>query len=233
MSEFKKAFPNARFILYMWDSFKNKQALDLIDEFENIYSFDPNDCKTYNVIFRPLFFLDIYSATTSKNNAYDLLFIGTAHTDRYKFVKKTVSRLSKKLDIKLFFYLSSKRLYLIKKIFEKDFRVVRYKDISFNSLTLKDNAQLLKQAKLVLDINHPQQIGLTMRSIETLGAQKKLITTNKDILNYDFYNENNVLVIDRVNPIIPESFVQSPFLATEKEILYKYSLNGWIDEIFN
>lgn len=232
LKKLKKNFSSSKFILYMWDSFKNKQALDLLNEFNTVFSFDPNDCEKYHVKFRPLFFLDLYKSTPNLSLSYDLLFIGTAHSDRYNFVKKIVNNLDTKLVLKLFFYLNSHPLFVLKKIFDRDFRKVKYKDISFNSLTLKENAALLKNSKIVLDINHPKQIGLTMRTIETLGAQKKLITTNKDIINYDFYTDNNILIIDRENPVIPEQFINSFFRASNEDILNKYSLRGWINEIF-
>jgi DNA-binding NtrC family response regulator len=37
--------------------------------------------------------------------------------------------------------------------------------------------------------------------LESLGLEKKLITTNAEIIHYDFYNPNNILVIDDENSI--------------------------------
>ncbi len=233
LKDLKTTFNSSRFILYMWDSFKNKQALDLLSEFHAIFSFDPNDCKKYKIKFRPLFFLDIYATNHGLKSIYDLLFVGTAHSDRYLFVKKIIKQLDSKLIIKLFFYLNGKPLFLLKKIFDQNFRNVKYTDISFKSLSLQENCDLVKSSNIILDINHPKQIGLTMRTIETLGAQKKLITTNKDIRNYDFYNENNILIIDRENPVIPLQFIKSVYKVNTDFIINKYSLSGWMYEIFD
>ena len=71
-----------------------------------------------------------------------------------------------------------------------------------------------------------------MRTIETLGAHKKLITTNIDIMNYDLYNPNNIAVIDRVKPVIKDSFLSTPFERIEQDILNNYSLIGWIKTLF-
>jgi hypothetical protein len=232
LEHFKSAFGSSKFILYMWDSFKNKQALDLLNLFDSVLSFDPTDCEKYKVKFRPLFYLDEYSVNGTEENHYDFLFIGTAHSDRYNFVKNLVKNFDDKARLKLFFYLSSKKLFLLKKLFDKDFRNVLYKDISFNSLTLKQNAELLKSSKIILDVNHPKQVGLTMRTIETLGAQKKLITTNSDIVNYDFYNQNSILVIDREKAVIPNGFLKLNVITVPPTLLHKYSIEGWIEEIF-
>jgi hypothetical protein len=229
----KKTFSKGRLILYMWDSFRNrKKNIELLPFFNSKFTFDPKDVEDYGLEFRPLFFIDKYMAVEKKAK-YDLLFIGTAHSDRYQFVKRILSDLNYKLIAKTYFFLSSKLLFLVKKLTDKDFRAVKYKDVSFKSLSHVDNADLMSQSMSILDVNHPQQIGLTMRTFETLGAQRKLITTNQDIKNYDFYNENNILVVDRKKPVIGEEFFLKPFEPYSSEMLFKYSIHGWISSLFN
>ena len=64
-----------------------------------------------------------------------------------------------------------------------------------------------QKSKVILDINHPYQRGLTLRTFEALGA-KKIITTNQEIKKFPFYNENNVFVIDRTNIRLNKSFLK-------------------------
>ena len=232
LSKFKKAFPEAKCILYMWDSFKNrKQNLELLPLFNSKFSFDPQDSVAYGLKMRPLFYINTYTHKEANKIEYDFLFVGTAHSDRYIFVKKLSESTSIK-QVKLYFYLSSKLLFVYKKMFEQAFRRVKYKEVSFNSLGHHDIAELMRSSKVVLDINHPKQIGLTMRTLETLGVQRKLITTNKDILNYDLYNKANILVIDRENPVLDPSFFDTPFEPSAPDLLFKYSIEGWISDIF-
>ena len=89
----------------------------------------------------------------------------------------------------------------------------------------------MNQSKAVLDIQFSSQIGLTMRSIECIGMGVKLITTNTSIRKYDFYNENNILIIDRENPIIDWDFLDKQYEEIEEKIYEKYSLKNWIDVI--
>ena len=81
-----------------------------------------------------------------------------------------------------------------------------------------------------MDVNHPLQYGLTSRSIEALGANRKLITTNSNVKAYDFFNENNILIIDRKNPIIKEEFFYKNYIKPNKETYEKYSLAASIDK---
>ena len=72
-----------------------------------------------------------------------------------------------------------------------------------------------------------------MRTIETLGAGKKIITTNNEIKHYDIFNEYNICVIDRENPDIPDVFLSSDYKAMDENILKKYSLEGWLISMFD
>ncbi|MCO5947246.1 hypothetical protein [Mucilaginibacter flavidus] len=233
LRQLKIGLPGAKFILYMWDSFKNrKTTAELMPFFDNKFTFDPRDAQNFGLKLRPLFYIDLYSAKGNGKLKYDLLFIGTAHTDRYKLLDKIRNQFSDKFIIKEYFFLGSKMLFWAKKIIEKDFRNVSYGNISFSPLTHKNNSELVQQSKAVLDINHPGQLGLTMRTFEVLGSGRKLITTNADVVNYDFYNKNNILIIDRLNPVIDKQFLLAPFMPVSDNILKKYHLRGWIAELF-
>lgn len=234
IKKIKRQYSQAEFILYMWDSLKNRRKThELLPFFDKKFTFDAQDVKPYSMILRPLFFIDTYKSEII-SPVYDLLFIGTAHTDRYKFVKKIIAATnSAKLVVYPYFFMSSKILFIAKKIVDSDFRQVVYKDILFKSLKHCDVSNLIAHSSAVLDINHPKQSGLTMRTFETMGSQRKLITTNSDVKNYDFYQESNILVIDRKNPVIDMEFFKKPFVPYSESVLNKYSIEGWLRTIFN
>lgn len=231
LNRFRSNFKEAKFIIYMWDSLANKEALELLPLADKVLTFDANDAIKYNLIFRPLFYTDSYKFSNRKY-LYDLLFIGTAHSDRYDLVKRLLLQLPSDFGVKTYFFLSSRTLYWTKKIFDPDFRRIKYSDVSFTALSHSENSNLMHGAKIILDINHPKQSGLTMRTLETLGAQKKLITTNLNIVDYDFYDPNNIFVLDRKEPFIPIEFLINEFNPSSPFILSKYSINGWIEELF-
>ena len=51
-------------------------------------------------------------------------------------------------------------------------------------------------------------------------------------MKYDFYNENNILVVDIKKPIIPRAFIDSPFVDIDAQVLHKYSVEGLVDDLF-
>lgn len=235
--QLKKSQKQAKLILYMYDSIKNKKnALEILDEFDDCFTFDKGDSKEYsNFKFLSLFYLDEYknSSQKKKNIKYDLSFIGTIHTDRYRIIKKIGQLLiEKKLVLKTYMYFPSKLMYLFMKIFNKDYRYSKFKEFSFSSISKEEILEILLSSRIILDIQHPNQIGLTMRTIEMIGLKKKIITTNGNIKEYDFYNPNNILIIDRENVEIDYSFFQKEYIELDEKIYEKYSLENWLNTIF-
>jgi hypothetical protein len=75
------------------------------------------------------------------------------------------------------------------------------------------------------------QSGFTMRTIETLGAGKKLLTTNSEVADADFFKRGNISIIDRHRPIVTSTFLESAYEPPGAGILRRYSLSGWLDEV--
>jgi hypothetical protein len=225
---------NAKMILYLWDSIVNtKNALNNYSYFNKVLSFDKNDVKHYGFIFQPLFYTDAYKEiATCKNFAYDALFVGTMHSDRYYYVKNIELQLMR-MDKKIvsYFFFRSSILFYIKKLFDKTYKYTRKNEFQFKPLSKKELIAFVAQSKCLVDTQHPKQTGLTMRTIEALGSSRKLITTNENIKEYDFYNPNNVLVVDRHAPLVRSDFFDTEYEKVDKAIYDAYSLESWIKKL--
>ena len=234
----RELFENTKFIYYSYDSvLNNANAINNLSYFDTKISFDLEDSSIFSLQFRPLFFLDDYALLKSKEADIDLLFIGTAHTDRYLIVKKLLnsvkSKTSKKISHFFFFYLQGHLLYHFKKLTDKSFSAVDIEDVSFKPLGKDEVLNLVDRSNCIIDIQHPNQTGLTIRTIECLGARKKLISTNKSIINYDFYNDNNICIVDRDSPEIPLSFLMGKYENIDSNIYNYYSIDSWVKYVFN
>ena len=233
----KQLHPQAIFMIYHWDSIANNHnAQRLLPCFDRIFSFDKVDCKNLKLRFLPLFYIPDYGDIPKSKSEikYDVLFVGTTHSDRYQFVKKVEKQVAE-LGGKCFtwFYFPSKILYYKMKLQNKYLRNIPACKFHFKSMDKTVLLELCAQSKIIIDIQHPKQTGLTMRCIETLGAKRKLITTNQAILEYDFYDENNILIVNREAPEIPIEFFSKPYQEISSEIYEKYSLDNWIYTIFS
>ena len=218
-------------ITYMWDSFKNKPfSKRYIDVSDVFYSFDPIDVKENNLKFLPLFYTNDYENIKSSDIKYDFSFVGTAHSERFKSVLNISKGDYKRL---LFFYCPSKLVFAYKKYLKNELAGLELKDVSFSPMSRQKVINLIEDSRVIIDISHPSQVGLTMRTIEMLGAQKKLITTNEQVLNYDFYHANNILVVDeKISQEIIRSFVETPYTPVNLRTRDQYSINSWIEKLF-
>lgn len=237
IQKLKNTFPNAYFVLYFPDSVRNNpSARQIIPLFDDCYTFDKDDTEEFGIQFLPLFFSDNMRAVANANvkKEYDLFFVGTVHSDRYNFIKKIVGQFEAK-GKKAFtwFYFPSRVLYYKMMLENKEVRKAPKKEFEFKIIPAPELAQLLASANVVLDIQHPKQTGLTMRTIETLGAKKKLITTNNQIKEYDFYNPSNILVVDRKNPVITDAFMNTPYVEIPQDIYEKYYIDKWCESLLS
>lgn len=218
---------NAIFIMYQWDSINRvSNALDMIPYFNKVYSFDRIDCEKYrNLQFRPLFFRESLEKERL-DYKYDLVFVGWLHADRMELIRK-IENICKTKKFKAFIYLYTGIKTYISFLLKKSSQNLYIKPLDYSKVN-----ECHTNTKVILDLPHPLQNGLTMRTIEAVGANKKLITTNEDIKNYDFYDEDNICILDKENIDIEDDFFEKPYKQISKEIKNKYSLDSWIKDVF-
>lgn len=238
MVELRQTQSQAVFILYMWDSFKNKNTGYAITKyFDRIFTFDENDAeKNKAFVFLPLYYLPIYngSADQKEKRKYDYFLACTMHSDRYSVIKKLKAQVAEKgFSLYSFLFFHSKALFWGRKVLNPNFLFAKKSEYAFAPISQKDITALIAQSKVIIDIQHPEQSGLTNRTFEALGAHKKLITTNQNIKHYDFYNPQNIYIIDRKNPILDEAFLNGAYQKPSDRIYQKYTLANWLRVIFN
>ncbi len=237
LKKLKRLHGKAKFILYMWDALSytpNSKRIKSL--FDHVFTFDIHDAQVYkDMKFRPLFYIDDYKrvAGTTEEGDIEALFVGTVHTDRFSILKKLEARLSS-ISVSHYFYMfyPSKILFYVKKYFNRDLWKYGEKELKFKALSKKEVLTLFSRARVIVDIERPRQNGLTIRTIEVFGAKKKLITTNQAIKDYDFYHPNNILIIDRENPVIHPEFFKKEYKEAPISVYEKYSIDHWLFELF-
>jgi hypothetical protein len=232
----KQTYPNVKLILYIWDSINNNRR-NLVSRFhfyDNIFCFQKEDAIKYNINFLPLFYIDSYKKINHSliDAKIDLCFVGTAHADRPKIIQELVKRFGSERKIFTFLYLQAKWLYWIYKFIYPPYRNIKMEILNFDKLRKEDIIEVYNNSKIIIDIQHPKQTGLTIRTFEVLASGSKLVTTNADIKNYDFYNKNQICIIDRNKPDIPYDFFENNDNFSNEYFLNNYSLNNWLNKIF-
>lgn len=104
--------------------------------------------------------------------------------------------------------------------------------VSHTKLPIPEVIKLIKDSYCILDTDRESQTGTTPRLIWALAMNKKVITTNKNIVNFWFYNPEQILVIDRNNPIIPDDFIFSS-LTNDFAVnnISRLRIDNWIKKL--
>jgi hypothetical protein len=229
----RTSYPAARFILYMWDSVANRKHVQRnFCLFDRVLSFDPRDVAAFGLQLRPLFFGSGFTAPLiAEPSLYHISFIGTVHSDRFNVVDCLRSRLSDGIHAYWYLYLQAPWVLSVYRCLKPQMRSAKASDFKFVPLDKATVHYVFSRSRVILDIAHPRQAGLTMRTFETLGSNKKLVTTNAAVRDYDFYQEANVCVVDRSAPIVSTDFLEAPFELLSPAVSHRYSISGWLDEV--
>jgi hypothetical protein len=231
----RKKNSSAIFVLYMWDSIENRSSIvPNLGLYDKKYSFDRDSAQRYNFHFRPLFYDKIETEGTLNEHGETFLmsFIGTAHSDRYSVISVLADTFS---DSHCFWYmyLQAPWVFWWYKLSSFTFRKARESEFEFVPLSIEKMKDVFRRSEIIIDIEHPSQTGLTIRTFDIMRSAKKMVTTNKDIVNYDFFGYGNVFLIDRTNPQIPASFIERKFKPYSDEILDFYSVDGWLRDVLS
>ncbi len=219
-----------RMITYLYDNLERFPVEDKLHLFDKIFSFDDKDIKKHG--FEPLTnynYLD-YIPQENQNPKLDLYYITSFDKGRNKILLP-LAKILKRKGILYHFVVVGKKVWKeqIKsgKDNLKNFIILRNKPIPAAKIT-----DIYKNTRVLLDLMRAGQTGLSFRVFEAMAMEKKIVTDNPEIKNYDFYNPKNILVLDKSLSNINTEFFRQPYEKLPEEIYNKYTLDSWTDRVF-
>ena len=191
--------------------------------FDEIYSFDPDDISKYG--FKPITnYIYFDYKNVSKTKPLFEVFNISSLDKREETMPRFANYFKKhQINYNLIAYDKNKNKELEKLGIE----------LTSKTYSLEDVFELVKQSKILLDLQRPKQKGLSFRIMEAIALEKKIISTNKDLINYDFYNPNNITIVDSNDIKIDSLFFKTPYESISPEIVHKYHISSWVNQIFN
>lgn len=74
------------------------------------------------------------------------------------------------------------------------------------------------------------QSGLTRRPLEALFYNKKLLTNNPWIVEFDFYQKSNIFLLQELNIAEIQKFMQQPSTLIPDMVKMKYDIHSWLEK---
>ncbi|WP_336092796.1 hypothetical protein [Leeuwenhoekiella sp. CH_XMU1409-2] len=210
----------SRYITFLFDSLaKMPRQKPVLKYFDEVFSYEKEDCIEQGFTFLTNFIpccVEIRKEYVKDTEVFNI----SSLDNRFSDIKKIAENLLQN-NIDYEFLIFSKK--------EKESSFVTFIN---QKLSISEVHKMFLKSKVLLDIQRSDQRGLSFRVMESLGYNKKLITTNPDIVTYDFYNPSNILVVDPENPVVSKEFINSSYEPVPEKIIRKYEINAWIKEIF-
>lgn len=216
---------DVRLILYLLNPAFFSEDYKKISTRWEIWSFMKEDALKYNFKYGATFYNPQLLAQNSiekdsqTSTDCDLLFVGT-DKGRKDFLLNLKSQLEQNkvaCDFKI--------VDNFRSLFSKKYsREVSYKNL----------CRLNKRTSAILDVVQDGQTGLTLRIMEGLLFDKKIVTTNAAIrMDKDFKDNPNIYVITKDNIKELYTFLKKPMVEYPNNLKAKYSFTNWLKRIDN
>lgn len=210
-----KKKPDCRIIFWYWNSLVSQKVLD--DKYRSYcecWSFDKEDVRKYKMQYNHMFYFP--QEKTEYSCCLDAFFVGAD--------KGRVTALMEIAEVFKQYKLKS-NLIIIGALQKELTDIITFRKKNLGYL---EYLELLKNCKCIIDIVQEGQEGVTIRVIEALMYEKKLITTNKNIYEYEFYCKDNIFVWGDRPSCELKDFIITPYKKIEGRIKEKYSFENWL-----
>ena len=235
LSALRRKLPHAQMTLYLWDGLDNARGSGAIAPFfDKVLTFDPTDAERHGWTYRPLFadIADSMPRPPFGPPLYDCAFIGTMHSDRHRVLSRLrVAHPSWRIFA--YCYFQSRFMLGARMCLDPSLWLAPKGTLRTEPMDMVDAEAVLDQSRVTLDIEHPGQRGLTMRTIETLMAGRKLATTNRHVLTSDLFHPSRVCLIDRDRPRIPDEFLVQRVEPIDDAVRRRYTLRYWARQVLS
>lgn len=221
----------SKYIAYLYDSVERCPVEHLLDGvFDEIYSFEKEDIKTFGFKETSNYiYFDKQPISESKSFENQVLYVASFDNRLEKIV--ALKAAFEKIKITYRFIIVGKKTTLFK---FKNFASKKLKGIELRRKRIEqdDLKVLYSNTEAILDIVRENQTGLSFRVFEAMAFQKKLITNNANIHNYNLYNPNNILVLKKDVSDINSDFFKTKYEPLSEEIYNQYTLDAWVTRVF-
>lgn len=205
--------------LWMWNkiTYEKNAVIKLQKMGISIFTFDKSDAQNYGLQLKKQVCYEYPNEiSTSLENQNDIYFVGfdKGRSEKIHFLLNCFKQQK----------LSCNFSIIPDKTTKKQFNP----EINTNPINIQNNILNIIKSKCILDITKDDQTGITVRVLEAFLFHKKLITNNKNIIESELYNKENIFILDENDINNIPAFINSPFEEYDPKKLEDYYINNWI-----
>lgn len=199
-------------IIYFWNPITSHDKIKKLKKYFDVYSYSLIDCKKYDLKYNPTFYVNI-PVKAVKGSQYDTIFIG-----------KNKGRLSQLESAYMWF---KNPFFYVTRDNQENSKVLSLQNASMD---YQEYLEKLSMSTSILEILISDNADYSLRTMEAIFFQKKLITNNKEIKKAFFYRDSNIYVIDeQTNSDKIQEFLIKEFVPyTDREKNY-FSVESWLN----
>lgn len=219
--EYIRKKTNKRVIVWYWNEVTERELKPNVVKSKyncEVWSFDKENAQKYNMNFNDTYYFSTVRLPENKI-INDIFYIGIDREGRIERLQE-LSKYLKEYDCTYNFNLTISPIKTPNKNYN-------YKP----KLDYQDVLSEISKSRVILDLTKESQYGLTLRPVEALFFHKKLITDNKNIINYKFYNKENIFVIGIDNYDDLKEFIKSDYIEIKQDIIDSYDFKNWLKRI--
>lgn len=191
-----------------------------------VYSFQREDCETYGLHFNDTMYAPPPPALrAARPTQWDVFFCGVS--------KDRLPLLQEVCDVCQAAGLSSK--FYIRKwnygVYSTEGIALEQRpgwEVTEDAVSYQQYLDWLTQSRAVLDIYQTGQTGFSLRVMEHMFFEKKLITNNRVIKNAPFYHRENIFCWGEDNPACLREWLELPFVPIDEKIKNDYHYENWV-----
>lgn len=200
--------PEMRVIYWYWNPVNANSLPELTgDNKIECWSFNPSDCRKYNMHRNIQYYRDA-EELPHEAIAYDVYYVG--HDKGRKSKLESFAKCADTSKIK----------------FKMDLVKEREKNIPYEEVQKR-----ISRAKAILEILQSGQDGCTLRALEALFFEKKLITDNSKIKEEAFYTPENIFILGEDDIQNLKEFIDAPYRPMPG-MKARYTMDAWFANFF-
>lgn len=218
-----------KMLTFLYDNLGRIPVQDKLHFFDKIYAFDDADIEKYGFERLTNYNYLPYFSQEKQQPKTDILYITSFDKKRIEqlfALEKKFEELG--LTSKIFVIGKKSWWYRLTSFFRKSSIIFTRKLIKHEELP-----NYYQNTKIIIDLMRKNQYGLSFRVFEAMAMEKKIITDNEKIQQYDFYHPQNILVLNEDFSNLAQAFFETFYQPLPKEIYEKYTIEKWVERVFN